>query len=275
MKVVIFCGGKGTRLGGLNDNVPKPMVKIGYRPILWHIMKYYAHFDHKEFVLCLGYKADVIKDYFLNYNEYASDDFTMKNGGMELRSKRRDLDDWTINFVDTGVNANIGERLRSVQSYLADDDVFLANYADGLSDLDLNKMIDFFLASGKIGCFVCVHPSQTFHVVDLDDGGLVRQVRYVKDTDLVINGGFFVFRKAIFDYMKPGEELVVQPFERLIAEKQLIGYRYDRFWCMDTFKEHQELNDMYESGNAPWEVWNASRQSRNGRGTASVLARNP
>ena len=165
MKVVLFCGGQGTRLREYSDAVPKPIVPIGHRPILWHVMKYYAHFGHKEFILCLGYKADVIKDYFLNYNEYISDDFTMKNGGKELRSKKRDLDDWTITFVDTGVSANVGERLRSIQSYLADDEVFLANYADGLSDLDLNKMIAFFMESGKIACVICVRPSQTFHVI--------------------------------------------------------------------------------------------------------------
>ncbi len=255
MKVVLFCGGKGTRLGGLQDNLPKPMVRIGYRPILWHIMKYYAHFGHQDFILCLGYKADVIKDYFVHYNDYISEDFTMKNGGLELSSKKRDLDDWTIRFVDTGLSANIGERLVMVQSQLQGEEVFLANYADGLSDLDLNKMIEFFLDSGKIACFVCVCPSQTFHVVDLDETGLVESVRYVRDIGLLINGGFFIFRKELFNYIEPGEELVEEPFQRLMAEKQLIGYRYDRFWCMDTFKEHQELNDVYEQGSAPWEVW--------------------
>jgi glucose-1-phosphate cytidylyltransferase len=264
MKVVLFCGGKGTRLGGLHDNMPKPMVKIGYRPILWHIMKYYAFFGHKDFILCLGYKADVIKDYFVHYNEYISEDFTMRNGGMELRSKKRDLDDWTISFVDTGMNANIGERLSMVKSHLQGAEVFLANYADGLSDLDLSKMIAFFMDSGKIACFVCVCPSQTFHVVDIDDAGLVENVRYVRDIGLLINGGFFIFRKEIFDYIRPGEELVEEPFRRLMAEKQLLGYRYDRFWCMDTFKEHQELNDMYEIGNAPWEVWKTRRRFGNG-----------
>jgi len=263
MKVVLFCGGKGTRLGGPNNNVPKPMVKIGYRPILWHIMKYYAHFGHKDFILCLGYKSDAIKDYFLNYNEYISDDFTMRNGDKELISKKRDLDDWTITFVDTGMSANIGERLHAVKSYVADEEVFLANYADGLSDMDLNKFIEFFLDSGKTACFICVRPSQSFHVIDMDDAGLVERVSYLRDTGILINGGFFIFRKEIFEYMRPGEELVEGPFRRLIAKKQLIGYRYDRFWCMDTFKEHQQLSDVYETGNAPWEVWKTSNSSRN------------
>lgn len=255
MKVVLFCGGLGTRLGGNADNLPKPMVKIGYRPILWHIMKYYAHFGHKEFVLCLGYKADVIKDYFLNYNEYISNDFTMTNGGKDLRLKTSDIGSWTINFVDTGLKSNIGQRLKAVESYIGDDPIFLANYADGLTNTDLNKMIDFFKASGKVGCFMSVKPSQSFHIVDTEPDGLVRDIMYVRDADVLINGGFFIFKREIFDYIRPGEELVEQPFRRLIEARKLLAYRADRFWCMDTFKEHQELNDMHNQGNAPWEVW--------------------
>lgn len=255
MKVVLFCGGMGTRLGGMSDNVPKPMVKIGYRPILWHIMKYYAHFGHKEFILCLGYRADFIKDYFLHYNECISNDFTMANGGKDLILKTSDIGDWTISFVDTGIWSNIGQRLKAVESYLGDDTIFLANYADGLTNTDLNEMIEFFKKSGKIACFISVKPSQSFHVVDLMDDGLVKEIKYVRDSGVLINGGFFVFRKEIFNYIRPGEELVIEPFQRLISEKQLISYSTDKFWCMDTFKEHQELNDMYNKGNAPWEIW--------------------
>ena len=256
MKVVIFCGGMGTRLGNHSGDIPKPMVKIGYRPILWHIMKYYAHFGHKEFILCLGYKADVIKDYFLNYNEYISNDFTMSNGGKDIVLKRSDISDWTISFVDTGLKANIGQRLMAVRSYIQDDEMFMANYADGLTNLNLTGMIEFFKNSGKIACFICVKPSQSFHVVDVGKGGLVDCIKYVRDANVIINGGFFIFKTEIFNYIQNGEELVEKPFQRLIAEKQLIGYRYDQFWCMDTFKEHQELNDMFNKGNAAWTVWN-------------------
>ncbi len=258
MKVVLFCGGMGTRLGDQADSVPKPLVRIGYRPILWHVMKYYAHFGHKDFILCLGYKADKIKEYFLNYNEYLSNDFTMTNGGKDIQLKNCDILDWRINFVDTGVRANIGQRLRTVEKYVKDDEIFLANYSDGLTDLRLPDVIDFFTRSGKIACFVCVKPSQTFHVVTVAPDGLVRNLQYVRDTDVVINGGYFVFRREIFDYIKNGEELVEKPFRRLIEENQLIGYRYDNFWCMDTFKEQQELTDMFNQGNAPWEVWKSS-----------------
>ncbi len=256
MKVVLFCGGLGTRLGGDRNNVPKPMVKIGYRPILWHIMKYYAHYGHKDFILCLGYKADVIKDYFLNYNEYISHDFKMSNGGKQVLFSQSDLADWTINFIDTGLKANIGQRLKAVEPYLAGEEVFLANYADVLTDMKLPDMINFFMETGKIGAFLCVKPSLSFHVVTLRQGNLVRTIQHVRDADIIINGGYLILRKEIFKYIRTGEELVAEPFQRLITEDQLVGYGYDKFWhCMDTFKEQQELNDMFEEGAAPWEVW--------------------
>jgi glucose-1-phosphate cytidylyltransferase len=255
MKVVIFCGGLGTRLREMPEDLPKPMVRIGYRPILWHVMKYYAHFGHRDFILCLGYKADKIKDYFLNYNEYVSNDFTMIGGGREVRLEQSDIADWNITFVDTGLNSNIGMRLKAVQKYLDGEEMFLANYSDGLTNMDLPRMIEEFRASGKMGSFLCVKPSQSFHVVTLGDGDLVKDIRYVRKSDILINGGFFVFRREIFDAMRPGEELVEQPFQRLIASGQLIGYRHEHYWCMDTFKEQQELSDMYNAGNAPWEVW--------------------
>ena len=259
MKVVLFCGGLGTRLRDGSGEIPKPMVNIGYRPILWHVMKYYAHYGHKDFILCLGYKADVIKNYFLNYNECLSNDFTLSNGGKELHLKQSDITDWNISFVDTGLRSNIGQRLKAVEKYLKDEEIFLANYADGLTDLPLPDLIDYFMKNGKIGCFLCVKPSQSFSVVSLRDGNLVGKIEYVMGTDIIINGGFYVFRNQIFQYIKNGEELVVEPFHRLIKEDQLIGYKYDKFWrCMDTFKEQQELNDMFESGHAPWEVWKSN-----------------
>ncbi len=256
MKVVLFCGGLGTRLGGNSNNVPKPMVKIGYRPILWHIMKYYAHYGHKHFVLCLGYKADVIKDYFLHYNEYISNNFRISNNGNQLIANQSELTDWTIDFIDTGLRSNIGERLKAVQPYLDGEDMFLANYADTLTDLHLPDAINYFTESGKVGCFLCVKPSLSFHVVSMQDNNLIQCIRDVRHTDIIINGGYFIFRRSIFNYIKAGEELVVEPFQRLVQENNLIGYRYNKFWhCMDTFKEQQALNDMFEEGNAPWEVW--------------------
>lgn len=256
LKVVLFCGGMGTRLRDISTELPKPMVKIGYRPILWHLMKYYAHFGHKDFILCLGYKADVIKNYFLNYDECISNDFTLSKGGKELHLYESDISDWNITFVDTGLRSNIGQRLKAVEKYLKNEDTFLANYADGLTDLPLTDMIDYSKRSGKIACFLCVKPSQSFSIVSLGEGNLVQTIKYVRDTNVIINGGFFVFKNDIFQYIKDGEELVVEPFHRLMEENQLIGYRYDKFWyCMDTFKEQQQLNDMFDQGEAPWEVW--------------------
>lgn len=259
MKVVLFCGGLGTRLRDQSGEIPKPMVKIGYRPILWHVMKYYAHYGHKDFILCLGYRADAIKEFFLNYNECVSNDFTLSKGGKELHLLQSDIADWNITCADTGLNANIGQRLKAVEKHLKGEEYFLANYADGLTDLPLPTMIDEFMKSGKVGSFVCVKPSQSFSVVSLGKGGHVTKIGYVKDTDISINGGYFVFRKDIFRYMKAGEELVVEPFQRLIRKNLLLGYKYDKFWhCMDTFKEQRELNEMFERGDAPWEIWKKS-----------------
>jgi glucose-1-phosphate cytidylyltransferase len=255
MKVVLFCGGLGTRLREYTGEIPKPMVKIGYRPILWHLMKYYAHFGHTDFVLCLGYKADVIKEFFLHYEEWISNDFTLSKGGRELTLENNDIEDWNITFVDTGLHANIGERLVAVRRYVEDEELFLANYSDGLTDLDLNAMLSEFRQSGRVGTFLAVPPSQSFHLVDLDAEGEVAALRPVNETNLLINAGFFAFRQELFDYIEPGEELVLQPFARLIAARKLHGHRYDRFWCMDTFKEQQQLTDLYNSGRAPWEVW--------------------
>ena len=164
MKVVLFCGGFGMRIRGFSESIPKPMVPIGYRPILWHVMKYYAHFGHKDFVLCLGWQANVIKEYFLNYDECISNDFVLSKGGREIDLLARDIDDWNITFVDTGHNASIGERLKAVEDHIGSDDVFLANYTDGLSDLDLDHAIEVHSDSNAIATFLSVRPSRSFHV---------------------------------------------------------------------------------------------------------------
>jgi len=255
MKVVLFCGGLGTRLREYSETVPKAMVNIGYRPIIWHLMKYYAHFGHTEFILCLGYRGDLIKRYFLDYDECLSNDFELFGGSMNVRIHGRDIARWTITFADTGLHSNIGQRLNAVRRYLGDDPVFLANYSDGLSDLPLPEYLDHFRRQDKIGSFVCVRPSQSFHVVALDDA-LVKDIRHVTTSDLWINGGFFIFKRQIFDYLKEGEDLVEEPFQRLIGLQQLTAYRYHGFWaCMDTFKDKQAFDDMEVRGDTPWQVW--------------------
>ena len=256
MKVVIFCGGLGMRLREAGDDIPKPMVPIGNRPILWHLMKYYAHYGHTDFILCLGYRGDVIKKYFLNYEETSSNDFVLSGGGREIELMNRDISDWRITFADTGVNANIGQRLMAVQKYLAGEEIFLANYADGLTDMHLPSVIERFKSRGKIGNFVSSRPNMSFHAVSgLPDGG-VREIKPVRETDLRINSGYFMFRSEIFDYMRRGEELVDEPFQRLIEADQLLTYPYDGFTAsMDTFKDKQHFDELHAKGRAPWEVW--------------------
>lgn len=256
MKVVLFCGGLGMRLREYSESVPKPMVPIGYRPILWHIMKYYAFHGHKDFILCLGWRADVVKQYFLRYDECLSNDFVLTSGGREIDLLNRDIDDWSISFIDTGTHALIGERLLAVRQHLAGEEMFLANYTDGLSDLDLTAMIEAFRRQETVATFASVRPSSTFHAVRLNGDDLVDDIRPIDESDIWMNGGFFCFRQAIFDHIRPGEDLVDAPFRRLAAASKLSTFRHDGFWgCMDTFKEKQQLEDMYAQGRAPWTVW--------------------
>ena len=256
MKVVLFCGGLGTRIRDEAENLPKPMVTVGYRPILWHVMRYYAYHGHKDFILCLGYKADVIKRYFLEYDETVSNDFVLAGTDRSVSLVRSDIQDWRITFVDTGMGSNIGQRLRAVSRHLEGEAMFLANYADGVSDLPLPAMIEAFRASDAVASFVSVRPTGSFHVVSHDDRNMVTAIGHVGDSPFRINGGFFVFRPAILDEVRPGEELVEHPFQRLIAAGKLVTYPYDGFWaCMDTFKERQLLEDMHARGDTPWMPW--------------------
>lgn len=261
MKVVLFCGGLGMRLRDYSDQIPKPMVNIGYRPILWHIMKYYAHFGHTDFILCLGYKADYIKDYFLNYSEAISNDFTMSDSGNSIKLVQSDIKNWSITFVDTGYSANIGQRLVAVKDYLKNDEMFFANYSDNLTDFHLPKLVDSFNNSNNIAGFLCVKPKSYYHFVELGNEDKVEDFYDIKETRLRINGGYFLFKPSIFDYIKDKEELVFNPFKRLIKKKKLMGYRHDGFWqSMDTFKDKQILDKMFECSEAPWELWNNSKK---------------
>ena len=259
MKVVLFCGGLGTRLREHSDTVPKPLVNIGYRPILWHLMRYYAHYGHRDFILCLGYRGDLIREYFLNYAETMTSDFTLREFGVarqkvELHS--RDLEDWKITFVDTGLHSNIGQRLLRVKKYVQGERAFLANYADGLSDLPLDQLIADFEARDVIANFATVRSAQSFHAVQAEANGTVTRMGAMTEQQLWINGGFFILRHEIFKYIKEGEELVEQPFGRLIAERKLATFRWDGFWqCMDTFKDKISFDRMEARGQCPWMTW--------------------
>jgi glucose-1-phosphate cytidylyltransferase len=258
MKVVIFCGGLGTRLREHSDTIPKPLVSIGYRPIVWHLMRYYAHFGHKDFILCLGYRGDLIREYFLNYREEMTNDFTLNGSDRTVELHSEDMSDWKITFVDTGLHSNIGQRLLRAKKYLHGEETFLANYADGLSNVPIDRQIAEFSAGNAIGSFVAIHSSQSFHAVQMEPGGLVTAMGAMPDQALLINGGFFVLRKEIFAHIEEGEELVEKPFSRLIAQKRLIAFRWDGFWqCMDTFKDKITFDRMEASGKCPWKVWSS------------------
>jgi glucose-1-phosphate cytidylyltransferase len=256
VKVVLFCGGLGTRLREHSDTIPKPLVPVGSRPILWHLMRYYAHFGHHDFVLCLGYRGDMIREYFLTYQECMSNDFVLSDGGRKVELLRSDIQDWRITFVDTGLHSNIGQRLLRVRKYLADEREFLANYADALSDLPLDAMVEDFRAKGTVASFASVTSPLSFHAVKATPDGYVEALGPMRENGVRINGGYFVMRGDVFDFIKEGEELVEEPFHRL-AQKRLLGtYRHDGFWmAMDTFKDKIAYDRMAAREACPWMVW--------------------
>ncbi len=260
MKVVIFCGGQGMRIREYSDKIPKPLIPVGGNvPILINIMKYYSFFGHKEFILCLGYMSDVIKDYFVNYKEYKANNFVLKGNNKKIELLDSDMDDWTITFVDTGINVNIGTRLYKVKEFLDNDECFLASYGDVLTDINQNEMIEKFTKAKKVASFVASKPSQTYHVTSIDENDIVKDIYPMRTSNIWINGGFFVLHREIFNYMEYGEELVEEPFRRLIHEKKLMAYPYKGFWAsMDTFRDKQMLDNMYQQGNTPWMVWKNS-----------------
>jgi glucose-1-phosphate cytidylyltransferase len=255
MKVVLFCGGLGTRIREYSEAIPKPMIPVGHQPILWHVMDYYSQYGHRDFVLCLGYKANTVKDFFLNYKPQQFSDLVVSGNGAKVEVLGEPKEDWRIAMIDTGIWRNIGSRLWAVRDHVKNEDIFCANYSDGLTDVNLDDMYEKFRASGKIACFLAVRPPLTYHLADIDETGRVRDFVTSDRSDIWINGGYFLLRKEIFDYMKDGEELVVEPFKRLIAEDQLMAYKHDGFFrSMDTLRDRQVLEDMFEKGVTPWRV---------------------
>jgi glucose-1-phosphate cytidylyltransferase len=259
MKVVLFCGGRGLRLREHSEAIPKPMVPVGYRPILWHVMRYYAHYGHRDFILCLGYRADAIKDYFLNYREAVSNDFVLSEGGRRIELLGSDIEDWRITFADTGRDTTIGERLRRVRHLLEGEEMFLANYGDIVTDAPLDELVERFRADSATAALLSVRPSYSFHVVDAAGDGRVTALRDVAAADLRINGGGYLLRREILDRLDSGEDLVDAPFGGLAAEGRLAAYSYDGFWVsLDTLKDIDVLQRLEEQGAAPWAVWRRS-----------------
>jgi glucose-1-phosphate cytidylyltransferase len=253
MKVVLFCGGLGTRLRDYSETIPKPMVPIGSQPILWHIMQYYSYFGHRDFVLCLGYKAGVIKDYFLNYKETVASDCVVSDFGNKVEILGDGPPDWRVSLIDTGIWRNIGGRLMAVKHLVENEELFFANYSDGLTDASLSEITDRFRSSGKLGCFIAVRPPFTFHLAEFEPNDTIKRFRSSQQSDIWINGGYFIFRSEIFEFIRPGEELVVEPFNRLIEKNLLMAYKHEGFWrAMDTLRDRQVLEEMVERGDMPW-----------------------
>ena len=264
MKVVLFCGGLGTRIREHSETIPKPLVNVGNRPIVWHLMRYYAHFGHKDFILCLGYGGDLIREFFLNYDECLSNDFVLSPGRKKIELLASDVQDWRITFVDTGLNSNIGERLLRVRRFLTGESAFLANYSDGLSNVPLDRHIADFERLGVIASLVAVPPPVSFHSVHSDGDGLVTGFGPMRDAGLLINGGFFCMRPEVFDYIKRDED-IIEGFQRLSARRQLAVLRYDGFWqAMDTFKDKMAFDNMHARGECPWMLWKQNMPEEQG-----------
>ena len=265
MKVVLFCGGQGLRLREYNESVPKPMAPIGLRPVLWHVMRFYAHHGHGDFVLCLGYKAEVIKKYFLEYDEAISNDFVLADGGRSIEMLTTDIQGWRITFADTGLQSLIGQRLRAVRKYVEGEELFLASYGDCLTDAPIDRYIEDFRKRDAVAGFLAVRPSYTFHIVDPGEDGRVRSINHVRHSDIWINGGYFILRPEIFDYLNEGEDLVEDALARLIAQRRVLAYSHKGYWSpADTVKERAQLEEMYHQGRCPWMVWDPERSGAAG-----------
>ena len=260
MKVIILCGGYGTRIRDVADNIPKPMISVGGVPILWHIMKYYAYFGHHEFTLCLGYKSNVIKDFFLNY-EALTRDFTISLGSsksIEFHTEHTESN-WKVTLAETGLDAMTGARLKRVQKYVADEENFMLTYGDGVGDVDLDKLLEFHRAHGKILTVTGVRPPGRFgELVSAANGQVTEFNEKPQATGGRISGGFFVCRREIVDYLEDRQDLVFeqQPLRQLVKDGQMMVFEHDGFWQpMDTHREYQLLNSLVESGKAPWMIW--------------------
>lgn len=253
--VVILCGGMGTRLREETEYKPKPMVEIGGRPVLWHIMKLYAHHGFRRFILCLGYKGNAIKDYFISY-EAMSNDFTVHLGRRNHVVYQSDHteQDFEVTLVDTGLRTMTGGRVKRIERFV-DTETFMVTYGDGLANLNIQNLVDFHFSQGKLATLTATRPPSRYGILDLQENGQIGRFREKVQTEW-INGGFLVFNRRIFEYLDQDTVLEQEPLERLAAEGQLMGYRHEGFWIgMDTYREYELLNQIWDAGDAPWKVW--------------------
>jgi len=261
LKVVILCGGKGTRIRGVDDSLPKPMIPVGSYPIVWHIMRYYAHFGFKEFVLCLGYKGDTIKDFFLNYQARVSDitiDFAADRA-ITVDKTHHGID-WKVTLAETGEEALTGSRVKKIENYIGDDEQFMLTYGDGVCDIDLNTLIDFHNAHGKLMTVSGVRPPGRFGELDHNDEGQIFEFNEKPQaTGGRISGGFFVCQRGVLDYLPAGRDDVTlekEPMRGIASDGEMMMYAHDGFWqCMDTFRDYSLLQELVADGSAPWIKW--------------------
>ncbi len=257
MKVVILCGGQGTRLREETEVKPKPMVEIGGYPIVWHIMKTYAQYGFKEFVLCLGYKGNYIKQYFCNY-EILENDFTLDLGSKDLTFHTRHAEEgWKVTLADTGEHAMTGARVKRIQSYI-DEDYFMLTYGDGVIDLDIKKLVDFHKSHGRIGTVTGVFPQSRYGELLIEDDHVVSFSEKPMDHKNSISGGYFVFHKKIFDYLENEDSCILESdaLQKLAKDGELKVFVHDGFWqCMDTYRDYMYLQNIWKTGDAPWRKW--------------------
>ena len=265
MQAVLLCGGRGTRIRGEVENVPKPMVKVGGYPILWHIMKTYAHYGHKDFVLCLGYRGWDIKSYFLNYHLMHSDvELTVGDSDVQAhpRAEKRDGGHheemgWRMVLAETGIEALTGARVKRIEKYI-EGDTFMLTYGDGVADIDIGRLIEFHKSHGKIATLTAVRPPSRFGDLELEGSQVVRFQEKPEVGQAAINGGYFVLNRGVFEYLDDREDLIFErePLQRLAADGQLMAFPHEGFWLpMDTYREWSMLERMWNSGEAPWKIW--------------------
>jgi len=257
MKVLILAGGMGTRLAEETSVIPKPMVEIGGHPILWHIMKIYSQYGYNDFVILLGYKGYIIKEYFANYFLHSSDvTFNLRENKMTIHEQH--CEPWNVTLIETGLNTMTGSRVKKAQKY-TDNEPFMLTYGDGVSDINIKALVEYHKKHGKIGTLTSVQPEGRFGAIVSDDSGKISAFKEKPQGDgSWINAGFFVFNPEIFDYIDDGDDIIFErdPLEKLVADGELHAYRHEGFWkCMDTLRDKQQLQKMFDENNAPWITW--------------------
>lgn len=258
MKTVILAGGYGTRIRDVTQDIPKPMIPVGHHPILWHIMKGYTHYNIKDFIICLGYKSEDIKNYFINYKIHQNDlTLDLKTQNITYHGENA-LEDWHITFAQTGLHAGTGGRIRRIRNYIGNDDTFMLTYGDGVGDIDIRALLDFHKSHGKVMTVTGVHPPGRFGDMELDGDRVTAFNEKPQTHEGHISAGYFVCNTKFFDYLSddPAHMFENEPLRNIVQDEELMVYRHNGFWMpMDTSRDYNYLNDLWKRGNAPWKIW--------------------